>query len=206
MSYCNACLAATARDARYCPSCGAAQVPTAAGGSPSGHERFDFGASSYGDPLLSPAPMQTPESAARSAATSVAMWSHLAPLIMWGVALLLGATGVGILIGCLCWIPPLIMRNSTTGKRSQFARVHATESLNLQLTFLVISGGYIAVVLLGLGILFAGSLTGYGVIWLVVIVGIALCVLGVVQMIMGAVKGHGGEYFRYWINFRMVKP
>jgi len=200
MPYCSSCSAATVSGARYCSSCGADQSWGAVPAQPPPPASSQF---SLGDPAWFP-PAPQPYGAASE--RNVAMWTHLAPLIMWGVALLLGATGVGLLVGFLCWIPPLVMRNSTTGKSSQFARVQATESLNLQLTALIISTAYLVLVLIGVGILFAGSLGGFGVIWLVVIAGVALYVLAVVQMIMGAVKAHGGQHFRYWINFRMVKP
>ncbi len=107
-------------------------------------------------------------------------------------ALLLTLVGGGL----LGFIAPLIVM-LTKGKESAFVRRHSVESLNFQLTVLLVA-------LLGfLGACILGALTIIGaipVILLLIVYGIFVLVVEIVA----SVRANAGEEYRYPLNIRMV--
>ena len=116
---------------------------------------------------------------------------------MYGATLLLGATGIGLLISFLCWVPPLIIRNGE-GTRDPFVRKHATESVNFQLSVLIVS-----IPLLFIELLFIVATGGFGAL-LVLPFALALLAFCVWQNIVGSIAANKGEPFRYLLNFRLL--
>ena len=93
---------------------------------------------------------------------------------------------------------PLIVR-ATEGGRNAFVRHHATEALNFQLTLiLAIVGSWIVA-------LFAAI---FGRVEVVVVVllplGLAIAICGMVFSIVAAVAAGRGEWYRYPVSVRLV--
>jgi uncharacterized Tic20 family protein len=119
-----------------------------------------------------PAPVPAP---GRSDARTLAMLAHL-----------------GVLLGG--FILPLIIY-LTVGKEDQFVRHHARESLNFQLSWLIVYFiGFIIIVVTFL----VGAIV---VLPLLIIGGVAHTVYGII----GAVKANQGEWWCYPISFKFVK-
>jgi uncharacterized Tic20 family protein len=121
-------------------------------------------------------------SAASASNKSLAMWAHLAPLL--GGLLLFWLVFPIFLL----WLAPLLMRNSA---KTEFERRHATESLNFQLTQLVLLVPAALLVVATFGI-------GYFVV-------VAFSIVSIIFMIMASVAASGGNEYRYPICFRFVK-
>ena len=146
-----------------------------------------------GRQLLSNADLKAEVSAADKVAPSVqgksnlAMWVHLAPLIAAVVAYWL------TVVAFLLWLPGLLVRNSATA--TEFEKRHATESMNFQLTILIFTAGatVFTIATLGIGI------------FLVVPAAIAVAVVALVFMILGAIAAKEGREFRYPVSIRFVK-
>jgi uncharacterized Tic20 family protein len=112
-----------------------------------------------------------------------ALWAHLGALL-------------GIVVtGFLGWLPPLLIMQ-TRGQQSAFVRREAVESLNFQLTLIIVgvSSAVLFVVL----------------IWTIIapiLIGIAWLAIGIgalVFMIMGSISANRGESYRYPVNFRII--
>lgn len=129
---------------------------------------------------------------------SLAMWAHLAPLLMTLAGTLLSIAGIGLLMGFLLWLPPLLIMNSSNA--SGFTKSHARESLNFQLFWLIMS-----VPLLIVGFFVVAATLGLGLA--VVLPGIiALGIFVVVVMIIASVKASNGQAYSYpLVLFRLVK-
>jgi uncharacterized Tic20 family protein len=119
-----------------------------------------------------PAPAPGP---GRSDARTLAMLAHL-----------------GVFLGG--FIVPLVIY-LTVGKEDLFVRHHARESLNFQLSYLIV---YITGLILILVTLLIGAIVLLPVL---LIVGVA----HIVYAIIGAVKASQGEWWCYPITFRFVK-
>jgi uncharacterized Tic20 family protein len=104
------------------------------------------------------------------------MWTHLGALIAW------------LFTGLLGWVVPLIIMQ-TRGQQSAFVRHQSVESLNFQLTLLII-----VVVSIPLAFVIIGIFTL-----------IAAGIIGIVFPILGSIAANRGEPYRYPLNFRMVK-
>ncbi len=93
-------------------------------------------------------------------------------------------------LGCVLggFILPLVIL--LVEKRNPFVRHHAAEALNFQLTMMIV-----ILVSIPLALVLVGFFTL-----------IAAIVANYVFGIMGAVKAGRGEWFRYPVNLRMVKP
>jgi uncharacterized protein len=112
-----------------------------------------------------------------------ALWAHLGALL-------------GIVVtGFLGWLPPLLIMQ-TRGQQSAFVRREAVESLNFQLTLIIVG--------VGSAVLFVA------LIWTIIIpilIGIAWLAIGIgalVFMIMGSISANRMEPYRYPVNFRMI--
>jgi uncharacterized Tic20 family protein len=112
------------------------------------------------------------------------MWSMLSNLL-GGLA--------AFFVSPLGWLPPLVIF-LIFRERSAFVRKQSAESLNFQLTNLIVVGGVFTlgiglVILIPVGVVAA-------VVWLV---------LFIVWVILASVRTSKGVAYRYPINIRMVK-
>jgi hypothetical protein len=95
---------------------------------------------------------------------------------MWALLAHLGAIVLGV-------IAPLITM-LVQGDKSPFVRTHSVESLNFQITLLIV-GIPLTIVTCGIGAL----------IW----------VVGIIFEVLGGLKANQGEQYRYPVNIRLVK-
>jgi uncharacterized protein len=126
----------------------------------------------YDYPATHPWPVPAP---GRSDARTLAMLAHL-----------------GVFIGG--FILPLVIY-LTVGKEDLFVRHHARESLNFQLSYLIV---YVIGLVIIVVTLFVGALVVFP---LLIILGIA----HMVYAIIGAVRANQGEWWCYPVSFRFVK-
>jgi len=121
------------------------------------------------------------------------MWSMLANL--------LGGLGA-LFVSPLGWLPPLVIF-LIFRERSPFVRKQSAESLNFQLTNLILVAAGIAIIVVG------GVFTlGIGLVVLIpvgVILAFVWLVLFIVWVILASVRTSKGVAYRYPINIRMVK-
>ncbi len=166
MGYCVSC-AKDVKSAKFCPTCGRQLLTTA-----------DLKAEATA------AEQATPSTPRKS---NIAVWVHLAPVILAVVSIFLFVTLF------LFWLPGLLVRNSSTA--SEFEKRHATESMNFQLTLLIF---FVAGTIFTVATLFIG-------IVIVAPAGFALGVAALIFMILGAVAANDGREFRYPLSIRFVK-
>jgi len=129
--------------------------------------------------------------ATKSGKANLAMWAHLAPLI---TAILGFWTGVLLM---LLWLPGLLIKDSA--KATDFERRHATESMNFQLTLLIILTGYVVI-----GFVVSAATFGLALIILLPL----LAVIGVIVLIfniMAISAANAGKEFKYPVSIRFVK-
>lgn len=90
----------------------------------------------------------------------------------------------------LGFIAPLVVM-AVFGNRSAYVRHHAVESLNFQITALIVTvvGVVVGILTLGLGFLVLGA---YGIFYFVVV-------------ILASVKANSGEWYRYPLSLRLVR-
>lgn len=150
-------------------------------------------------PYAPPEPRQLPfypdaRTATASEERTWATWSHLGPLLMGVVAMLVTGGALSI----LTFVFPLIVMN-TVGSRSARVRAHAVESLNFQLSMLLYSVTLtivmlvVAVATIGLGlIVMIPALIALGLFWVVV-------------MVIASVQASNGGFYRYPLNIRFVR-
>lgn len=94
------------------------------------------------------------------------------------------------------WIAPLVIY-LVFRDRSQFTRDHAAESLNFQLTSLIV---YTAGFVLGIIGLFAAVLPG-----VIIFIGLGVyAITALVWIVMASVRAYDGQLWRYPINIRFV--
>lgn len=128
------------------------------------------------------------------------MWAHLGALI--GVA-----SGYFLfLTWFLLWLPGLLIKNSSTA--TDFDRRHGQESLNFQLSALVLLGFFLLgdLVLFVLGLynqIYFQVLIIYAVITLLVV--FVVQILGIIFAIQASMRASKLEEYRYPISFRFVK-
>jgi uncharacterized Tic20 family protein len=102
----------------------------------------------------------------------------------------------GFLVG-LSFLGPLIVM-LTQGPKSAFVRRHAVESLNFQITVLIVgaAGSLLSVLLVLLTV-------GLGLL-VIIPVAIAAVVLVLVFTVIAGIKANNGEEYRYPVNIRLV--
>jgi uncharacterized Tic20 family protein len=115
------------------------------------------------------------------------IWVHLAPILGAFVTIWF------FVAAFILWIPGLLIRNSTTA--TEFEKRHATESMNFQLTLLILTA---------IGTVFSIATLGFGLL-VVVPAAAAIGLASLIFMIMGAVAGNDGREFRYPLSIRFVK-
>jgi uncharacterized Tic20 family protein len=102
----------------------------------------------------------------------------------------------GFLVG-LSFLGPLIIM-LTQGTKSAFVRRHAVESLNFQITVLIVAAaGSVVSILLVL------VTVGLGLLVIIPVAAAALIAV-LVCTVIGAVKANNGEEYRYPVNIRLV--
>ncbi|MDP9417718.1 MAG: DUF4870 domain-containing protein, partial [Actinomycetota bacterium] len=116
----------------------------------------------------------------------------------WGMLSHLGALLVNFVTGALGFLVPLIVL-MTKGNSSPFVRRHANESLNFNLTALLVGfvGGIVLVLLtvvtLGLGMIVA------------IPVALAYFAFVVVFQVIATIKANNGEDYSYPLTIRFVR-
>ena len=87
-------------------------------------------------------------------------------------------------------------------KESVFVRRHAWESVNFQLTLLI----HVAVLVGLLMFAFVGNGLGFKAVLLVltILYGLTIGIGSVVLMVLGGIRGHQGQRFRYPLTIRFV--
>ena len=124
---------------------------------------------------------------------SLAAWSHYGPLAALGVGTLLSLSIVGAPLALLAALAmpgiPLFIRE-TQGKESRYVHAHATESLNFQLTWLLIG---VVVVLL--------TVITFGLALLLVI---PATIFMIVVMLKAGSAAKAGTFYRYPFTLRFV--
>jgi len=109
----------------------------------------------------------------------------------WAMGAHLGSIVAGLLSGgLLAWLAPLIVM-LTKGNESPFIRTHAVESLNFQITAVIVSIVGAILTFLTLGV-FGLVMLGYVIFWLIVV-------------IMATVAGSNGREYRYPLTLRLVR-
>jgi len=124
---------------------------------------------------VGPAPML------ESSARNLAMWTHLAAILTWLISI------PGIAGALVFWL---------VGKdRSALVDHNGKESVNFQLTVLatLVGGVILGIVTLGLGFL------------IVIPVWVIGAIVALIFQIQGAAAANRGEYYRYPINWRMIR-
>ena len=130
-----------------------------------------------------------------------AMWCHLAPLLIGVMAAITSLFGIGIFLGLLAWLPPVII--NANFKNDSFVRRHAYESINFQL-FWLIFGVMLGIAYALIGLLTLGvGLVVLGAIFLILVLPISI--FAIVSMIRGSIAGSSGKDFRYpLVLFRII--
>ena len=166
MGYCVSC-AKDVKTGKFCPECGRQLLTTAQ--------------------LKAEVSAAEKEPAALKSNSYNVLWVHLAPIL--GAFLTIWFFVAALIL----WIPGLLIRNSTTA--TEFEKRHATESMNFQLTLLILTviGTVFSIATLGVGLL------------VVVPAAAAIGLASLIFMIMGAVAGNDGREFRYPLSIRFVK-
>ncbi|MDP3969793.1 MAG: DUF4870 domain-containing protein [Nocardioides sp.] len=92
-------------------------------------------------------------------------------------------------LGILCPLLVLLLKGS-----SPFVRRHALESLNYQLTLLllIVAATVVTILTLGIGLL------------VIVPVGVVIAVLALVFIIMATMRASNGEDYRYPLSIRLI--
>ncbi|MBU6144609.1 MAG: DUF4870 domain-containing protein [Acidobacteria bacterium] len=143
---------------------------------------------------------QAATTAANVSSGNQGMWAHLGALIGSVAGYFLFITWFAL------WLPGLIIKNSSTA--TDFDRRHAKESMNFQLSALVMLGFFLLgdLVLLLMGQfdpIFFQVLIFYALITLVIVV--IVQILGIVCSIVGSLKASKLQEYRYPISYRFVK-
>lgn len=154
-------------------------------------------ATEFEKPAAQPGPAARPQSALGplepEQERTQSMWCHLAPLLVVVPGSLV-TCGVSSLFG---WVYPLIVMMSR-GDRSRTLRENAVESLNFQLTLLIVGLGSSLVFLML-------TVVTLGLAWLLYLpLVVAYLVYAGVLTGTAASKANRGEMYRYPLTWRMV--
>ena len=170
MGYCVSC-AKDVKAAKFCPTCGRQLLSTAE--------------------LKAEATAAEKMSQPAKSKHTLAVWVHLAPIVMPVVSLFLFVT---LFLG---WLPGLLIRNYSTA--TEFDKRHATESMNFHLTMLLftVPPTIFTIATGGLGLVI--------VIPAALMLALPIFLTSLIFIIMGAVAANDGREFRYPISIRFVK-
>lgn len=185
--YCPTCKTLLGNAALFCPNCGG---------------RTDVLSDASG--ATAPLPPQQVYRPATPGPSSnqLALWAHLAPLIISALAFLTSFFVIGVFFALIAWVPPLVIKS--INRDNPFVDRHAKESFNFQIFWLIISAGA-AVVILLIGILTFGIGLIFGGIFLVIIA-LPLAVFMIVVQIRACIAASAGtEYIYPLLLFRVMK-
>lgn len=132
----------------------------------------------------------------------LAMWCHLAPLLIGLLSSLLSIIAVGFILILFAWVPPLIIKSNNS--RDENVVKHANEALNFQF-FWLITGAVLFIVYLLIGILTLGIgfIVG-GIAGLILVLPVMLFIL--ISQIRATIAASSGKDFRYpLVLFRLIK-
>ena len=134
--------------------------------------------------------------------SQIAMWCHLAPLLIGVLSFLLAFVAVGFILVLFAWVPPLVLKSKNPEDRNIVK--NANESLNFQLFWLITSAVLlIAYLLIGVLTLGIGLIVG-GVAGLLLIFPVLLFIL--ISQIRATSAASAGREFRYpLVLFRILK-
>ncbi|GGE87493.1 DUF4870 domain-containing protein [Mycetocola zhadangensis] len=173
------------------PPYGAPQQPPYGGQqAPYGSQQPQYGAPQYGGPQQQYGGQQQQYAGQPGAPLTQADDKLWASLSHFG-----GALGAFLGAGTAGWIAPLVIY-LVFKDRGPFTRQEAKEALNFQLTITIFVAGLYLV-----GTVLALILIGFLLYPLAAVVGI----VGIIFGIIGGVKVNGGQAYRYFFAFRMVK-
>ena len=134
--------------------------------------------------------------------TQLAMWCHLAPLIIGVISFLSAFVAVGFVLALFAWVPPLIIKSKNS--EDEYVVRNANEALNFQFFWLISSAvlliGYFAVGVLTLGIgLIVGGIAGIFLIF-------PLLLFLLISQARAASSASAGRDFQYpLVLFRTIK-
>ncbi len=134
--------------------------------------------------------------------TKIAMWCHLAPLLIGVISFLLAFVAVGFVLILFAWVPPLVLKSKKPD--DSFVARNANEALNFQIFWLITTAGalisYLILGVLTLGIgLIVGAIAG-----LIFILPVLLFIL--ISQIRATSAASAGKEFRYpLVLFRLIK-
>lgn len=134
--------------------------------------------------------------------SQIAMWCHLAPLLIGVISFLLAFVAVGFILILFAWIPPLVLKSKNPDDRNVVR--NANEALNFQLFWLITSAVLItAYLILGVLTLGIGLIVG-GIAGLLLIFPVLLFIL--ISQIRATSAASAGRDFRYpLVLFRILK-
>ena len=134
--------------------------------------------------------------------TQIAMWCHLAPLLIGVISFLLAFVAIGFILILFAWVPPLIIKSRNSNNANVVK--NANEALNFQFFWLITSAvlliAYFVIGVLTLGI---GLVVG-GIAGLIFIFPVLLFIL--ISQIRATSAASAGKDFQYpLVLFRLIK-
>lgn len=179
---------------RYCPKCS-----TNTGG-------FAF-CSSCGGATIEFATEQSQveksfESSSNPRSRQIALWCHLAPLLISVFAGLTAVFFIGFVLALLAWIPPLVIKGSNS--EDDFVVSHAKESFNFQIFWLITTFVLLFFYLI-FGVLTLGIGLIVGAVFLLIII-LPLIIFLVIVQIQACMAASAGRSYKYpLVIFRVMK-
>lgn len=134
--------------------------------------------------------------------TQLAMWCHLAPLLIGIISFLLAFVAIGFILILFAWVPPLIIKNRNSKDRNVVK--NANEALNFQF-FWLISSAVLLIVYFFIGVVTFGiGLVIGGIAGVVLIFPTLLFIL--ISQIRATSTAAAGKDFQYpLVLFRLLK-
>lgn len=134
--------------------------------------------------------------------TQLALWCHLAPLLITVLAALTSIIAVGFFLALLAWVPPLVIKSQK--QSDEFTVKHAKESFNFQIFWLISIYTLFAIYLVfGIITLGIGLILGFLIILLLII---PFAIFVVVVQIRACMAASAGKEYKYpLVLFRVMK-
>jgi uncharacterized Tic20 family protein len=134
--------------------------------------------------------------------SQLAMWCHLAPLLIGIISFFLAFVAIGFVLILFAWVPPLLIKNSNQSDVN--VQKHANEALNFQFfwlitsTVIVIAYFIIGIFTLGIGLV-VGGIVGFLLIF-------PLMLFLLISQIRATSAAAAGKEFVYpLVLFRVIK-
>lgn len=134
--------------------------------------------------------------------TQLALWCHLAPLLITVIAALTSIVAIGFFLALVAWVPPLVIKSQKPN--DEFIVKHAKESFNFQIFWLITIYALLAVYLVfGIITLGIGLILGFLIILLLII---PYVIFVMVVQIKACIAASGGKEYKYpLVLFRVMK-